>query len=242
MKKEMYIVTLLFVFNQWAGQTSIRPFDHILTFFIMPYPTQLIEKNKEGKPSTVSHQPLRKTNDGIFVSFMGYLAASNYLGQVTLPFILQQPSQACSSCYEFSLLITEKIVPIFMVGNTIHHWEIIPTTKNAFYSLERKQDPETQLYYWEIQEKPLPANNMIPLNTITIFAQPENIYVPKGITLTNSNPQLFLPPLYAKQELNRVEPSLITLKTRQFFDPVKSVTKKNNEPGKPETAYATGFI
>jgi hypothetical protein len=137
---------------------------------------------------------------------------------------------------DLTLIITERIEPVLMLGNTIHHWTLlsIPT---AIYSVARKQDTRTKLFYWDVKPANKPENNIIPLTSIVLFAKPKNIIVPTGITITNDSQQLILPTLYATKNINDIAPALSVLKVRQFFGPISVINKKEND-----TYYSTQII
>ncbi len=232
-KKCLFLVcAIAFTFNS-HGVTTI---DHIITFFIQPYLIDDIseQKTKESveklqqtisTPGKISYKIVKgQTPDyqtGILVTYSGYLVVSNMLGQITLPRLTQKPV--------LNILITEQIEPVMMIGNTVHHWELSKNTPAQMYSLERKEDAQTKLVYWEYQETALPTDNIIPLNTIVILTKPKNIVVPLGITLTDTSQQWILPTLFARKNINTLEPALSALKVRQFFGPINVVRKKASD-------------
>lgn len=235
MKKSIYGLSLLAatLFTLHAR----LPFTHVMTFFIIPAPF-LQEDDAEAftarvtQPgrvaSKIAHSVAKPSSQGIFATYGGYLVISDPNGQITFP-RMQQTTK-------FTLIITEKIEPIFMLGNTIHHWTLlnIPT---AIYSLEAKQDEATKLYYWDVKPAPRPQDTMIPLNSIVIFAKPKNIIVPTGITITPGSPHLFLPALYSVKNINDAMLGLTVLSFRQFFGPLMITNKKENN-----TYYSTQII
>lgn len=203
------------------------PFSHIITFFIEEIPidskdaikfTQTI--NTPGKiASKITQSYLQTDHPSIFATYGGYLTISDFNGQITFPRMQQKE--------ELTLIITENIKPVFMIGNTIHHWELLPIP-TQIYSVTRKQDPKTKLFYWDVEpEKSLP-NNIIPLTSIVLFAKPKNIIVPIGITVTTDSPQLVLPPIYAKKNINILSPTLNILNIREFFGALPISIKKIN--------------
>ncbi len=205
------------------------PVSSIITFFLVEAPFTSPEEDVTkfnqkiaipGKMANkIANALTSQPNKGIFATYGGYLVVSNFNGQITFPRMQQKT--------DFFLIVTEKIQPILMIGNTIHHWEFtkMPTT---IYSIERKQNSETKLFYWDVQEVSKPENNIIPLNSIIIFAKPKNIIVPTGITISNDNPQLILPPVYVVKNNNNTLPALETLQVRQFFGTIHLENKKEN--------------
>lgn len=158
---------------------------------------------------------------GIFSTYWGYVTFSDLYGQSVFPRKQQKGT--------FKLLITEKIIPIIMIGNTIHHWEINPIIATELYSIELKQDPKTKHFYWETASIPLPSNNRIQLDTIVIFAKPKDLYIYQGKSRTYETENFILPDIYAKKNLNRISPALWILNVRQFFGPLtKELIKKSD--------------
>ncbi len=203
----------------------------LITFFIRPYPfaqdpTTAQLQAMLAKPGKVSLTMLRshsdtKTTEGVFSSYWGYLTASNFNGQIMFP--RKQQSDT------INILITERITPIFMIGNTIHHWQLDLASPTELYSFSRMQDDKTKEYYWTISKQPLPENQRVQLDTIVIFAKPKDIYIPQGTIPADGNPNLILPPIYAKKTLNSLAPALWIIKMRQFFKPITLETKKITE-------------
>jgi hypothetical protein len=182
---------------------------HMVTFFFKNYPT--IEKNSFKKV------PLRKQNprSGIIVSYFGFMTTSDKSGEIMFPRRHQKP--------DFSLLVCDNPQPIFMLENTIHHWQVGKHAKHAFYTIKREQDPRTKLYFWDVKKAALPTDKHLPVNTLVVFAEPETVYVPEGITVANDKPQLFLPPLYAKPSHSAAKNTLAALEIRAFFDPISRI-------------------
>lgn len=204
------------------------PFSSIVTFFIHEAPFDAPEEvtkfnQKMATPgkitNTITNSLTSKRYRGIFATYGGYLVVSTFNGQISFPRMQQKP--------DFFLIITEKIEPILMIGNTIHHWEFSKMAADI-YSITLEQNTETGLYYWNVQPAKKPENNIIPLNSIVIFAKPKNIIVPIGITLSNDSPQLTLPPIYIVKNNINVVPALETLKVRQFFGTIHLENKKEN--------------
>lgn len=218
MNKHTKIIVLLLLIG--TKNLFVKGFSpHMVTFFFKNYPK--IEKNSfkkvplEGNPRA-----------GIVVSYFGFMTTSEKSGEVMFPRRHQKP--------EFSLLVCNNPQPIFMLENTIHHWQVREKTKYAFYSVKRQQDPNTKLFFWDVKKSNLPADKHLSVHTMVIFADPGNIYIPEGITVTNNNPQLFLPPVYAKPSNSAAKNALAALEIRAFFDPINRVynIKKPQEQSK----------
>lgn len=196
---------------------------HMITFFFKNYPT--IEKTGFKKVPLGNKNP----KSGIFVSYFGYMATSTKGGEIMFPRKHQDPS--------FSLLICNNPEPVFMLQNTIHHWQIAKKSKFSFYTIKRKNDAQTKSYFWEVKKTSPPKNKHLPINSIVVFADPDDLYVPEGITLTSKNPQLFLPPIYAKPSESAPRNALAALQIRTFFDPISRIY--NVEKGKTQTQTNT---
>lgn len=201
----------------------------VVTFFFRPYPQmdqKAVEKlaQKLQSPGQISKYMLKSLYfanryiEGICCSYLGYIAVSNAVGQILFP---QKQIRS-----PFKLLITTKIIPIMMIGATVHHWEMSTTDPVAFYSLDYKHDSETGLYFWDVKKEEPPANKIIPLETIIIFADPQWIYVPEGATVVQKQLITYLPDLYVKKGINRFSRALWLLTVRHFLGPVKFEDKK----------------
>lgn len=212
--------------------TQLLHADHIITFFIRPYPyamplnesTQFI--NKLHKPGKLAKNQLKKhtrfaPTAGIFCSYGGFMDISNRAGQVIFPRKHEEPS--------LNIVIANRIYPILMAANTIHHWEIMPNTPSAHYSIQQEQDPETNLWYWSVEKAEAPQNNIVPAKSILIFAKPKNFFVPEGITPTTNNANLVLPTVYSKKSMDIVSNALFALAIRQFFSSGKSDIKQSGK-------------
>jgi len=194
--------------------------DHVITFFIRPYPyaqpvnEQRAQIKKLRKPGKLAKYHLKKLSRqaptaGIFCSYAGFMDLSNRIGQVTFPRKHEEP--------ELSFVITNRISPMLMAGNTIHHWDIMPGSKATQYSVKRQEDEQTGLWYWNVKKTKIPKNRIIPVKSILIFAKPKNFFIPEGITPTTDSPNLVLPTIYSRKNINIMHNALFVLSFRQFF-------------------------
>ena len=92
-----------------------------------------------------------------------------------------------------------------------------------------QQDPKTKLYYWQVAKAPVSTKRIIPLHSIVLFAKPKNVYIPQGITLTTNNPQLILPTVYTKPQLDDVKNALLVMNMKLFFQPLHPMFKKGKQ-------------
>ena len=153
---------------------------------------------------------------GIPVIYYGYITYTQKDGIVMFP-------RMHENSY-FYVLLSTKINPVFMLRNTIHHLEIAKNSSHSFYKISKQYDDQTKTHFWNVEKQTFPADGHIPLETITIFMEPENFYLPEGISITNDNAQAILPVMYIKNDKNFVNNSLASLEINYLFktiDPLK---------------------
>jgi len=225
MKKKIALMYMLMPLSCLADQVVVL---NIRQYPDIPKPNQTLEEQSKklqqpGKIARKTIKALTRPNwySGICALYGGYFAVSDFYGHITFPRLEEEP--------EIDLLVTNTFEPVMMAGLTVHHWQLADPTKAAMYHFKKEQDPETKAYYWLSQSTPLPENNRIPLNTIIVAAKPKNIYVPEGITMSNDNPQLILPKIYAKKGINTVDNALFVLTYKHFFDAPAREYKKEDK-------------
>lgn len=180
-------------------------------------------RKKLSQPATAAKQHLKALNNrqlisGIFGTYAGYLNVSDYYGNMIFPRL-----QTSMLLY---VIITSKMTPIVMLGNTIDHWEFEEGTPAIMYQFEQKLDEESKLHYWDVQQVDLPKDNIIPsTKSIVIIAKPQDIYVPLGITPVASTTHLVLPDLYVKKTINKHSTALYLLNLSMFFGTLYEKTK-----------------
>jgi len=157
------------------------------------------------------------TTFGIFATYSGYLSMSDENGEIKFP------RKTINDVV--NVLVTTKIEPVLMFKNTVAYWQVQEDTDANLYKFERKKDPETQLFFWEVTEKKL-QKNKIPLHTVVIFSDPTKIIMPVGVTPTNYNTQLRLPNIYIFGNLNYIKNALFILTIKPFFRSVKKLFKE----------------
>jgi hypothetical protein len=183
-----------------------------ITFFVREYPTISIS----GPQKTVAFTP---DMESVFVAYAGYLTVSAHLtGMVQFPRKTIKP--------KFYILVTDRIDPILLAHNTVHHWELEPGVPVALYSVEKKYDTDSKTYYWLTKAENSPKNNLISLETIIIFAYPDHVVIPEGITITDPDtPNLILPDVYIKPGIDEEEWAVLNLKN--FLSPINLQYKKS---------------
>lgn len=229
MKKNTYLV--LVSIAQFLISLQLHA-DNVITFFIRPYPRanphekmqSMVHKfSRPGKIAKYHLKSLQRdaATPGLFCTYAGFLALSNGVGQVTLPLKQDEPKLA--------IMVANRIQPMLMAANTIHHWELMPDTPAAYYSLERKKDDESNIVYWDTRKAEVPEDGIIPTKSILIFAKPKNIFVPEGVKITDDGPNFVLPTVYARKATDIATNALRALMIRQFFDPVRAERKRDGK-------------
>ena len=230
---------ILFTILTWCLYTHIscETAQALISFFIRPYPhfpeyCQEVSK-KLQKPGNIAKTCLYGLLDynlvaGVASVYWGWLTISDDNGQISFP--REHPTTS------LKLLVTNRITPNIIGGNTLHHWELEQGTPAVMYTAEQKQDEETKLFYWDIQETTLPENRRISTDTIFILAKPHNVYIPTGLTVSKESPHLLLPDIYVKKGIKLVSNILYILNVKHFFGQLHTLYEK-----KP-SRYSTRLI
>lgn len=206
------------------------PADAVITFFLKPYPElpsqdecdQAAESLK--KPGKIAEYCVfgfydKKLVHGVFATYAGYLSVSNEIGQITFP-QLQTKNLV-------KILITHRLTPIIMMGNTVHHWEIDKEAPAQLYSFTKEYNKRTKSYFWNVKEEKLPDNLRIATDTLVILAKPKHLYVPEGITLiTQETANFTLPDIYVKKGINLHGHALYMLNLDYLYAPIHDLFKQ----------------
>lgn len=205
--------------------------DPIVNFFLYPYPYahDIHETFKHsGKMATHTVDGILGHNNaaGVFSTYAGYIDITNVNGQTFYPRTQQS--------MVLHLVVTQTIIPIVMFANTISHWELGKDVPAAFFKMEKKQDEQTKLFIWDVQQEDRPANNSIPLKPtqdafLIIVADPRALYVPVGVSVTDSSAHLLLPPIYVKKEIDIVKNSLYMITISHLFSPSRILYTKQEK-------------
>jgi hypothetical protein len=194
--------------------------DPVITFFVKPYPSyphkEYCQRIIEGlkRPGAIAQQCAYGIVDkhlisGLFATYAGYLNVTDANGQITFP------SKQTKDIVQ--ILVTPNITPIFMAGNTVHHWTIDEGSPTAMYQLERKEDPATHIHFWDAQQIDAPSNGIVDTRTIVIITNPQDIYIPLGITPYTDQTHLILPDMYIKKEAQPLSHALYMLNIKHLF-------------------------
>lgn len=157
--------------------------------------------------------------DGIQASYLGYITTSDKNGQITFPRIHQADTVL--------LLVTPQIEPEFMISPTlIHHWITKNKQPAAYYQIDRKKNKKLNTYYFDIKKIDPPKD--IEPNIIILYAHPNHIEIPLGISLNTYSTNFILPELQAKK-VDIAKNSLYTLSIKQYFEQI-NIESKNDMP------------
>lgn len=203
--------------------------DEIITFFFKPFPTNnanIAAKRASkisipGKLQKYTLKAMTKSHltAGIFCIYSGYITTSDLNGQVIFPRKHIEP--------KITIIVTRSITPIIMLENTVHHWEIANRNITKMYEVERKHDAATRAYFWDTKEVKIPADNIISEDSIVIIANPKHVYIAEGIIPTIKDPQLLLPNIYIKNNIEKLSNSLYIFNIKNFLAPTNNIFKKD---------------
>jgi len=224
-KRISLLVCSLYQITAFAQQIN-----HVITFFVQDLPLAAYsqeELDRLGMVNNVTKKIIKNqlkpiVNNNVFATYMGYLSITDELNQITFPRKTEQP--------ELFILITQQINQVMMVGNTIAYWQIAPNTPAKMLHAVREKYPNSNVYYWNITYATPPKKGIVPLQTIVIFANPEEVLLPTGTYLTMNSPHLILPDVYVKKGYDGLSNALFVLTIKQFFGPVtKSIFKQQKD-------------
>jgi len=215
---------LLFI-TIWCCVFRLFPSKFTVNMLIQDYPEAVIG----NKPMAINPLDIEKkliksyvyqpVSYGIYGLYNGYLSSTNEYGLLSFP--------RASGQEDFNLIVTEYVSPVLLKAHTIDYWQLDDPLNTAFYLIKRHKDPKTKIVYWKTQEANVPENLKSPLHTIIILAKPSDVYVPLGITPTNTLPDLVLPAIYAKRQLDRLSQAAFILNIKQFFAPLNRLLQQN---------------
>lgn len=217
MKKYYYIFIGFFLFI--CMQMGANP---TISFFFRPLSDLEKIVSKLKKPGHVVKAQVHGAMDhssvmGILVLYAGYMATSDFNGEIIMP--------RKHSSSSVNIVVMSELLPVMLFENTVDHWQFIPGVPAVMYSAEQKYD-DTTGYYWELKQIPIPADYKIPLSSIIIVAKPKNIVIPSGITPTHETANLVLPPIYVTKGINIVTNNIYMLTLRHLFKPVDVKNKR----------------
>jgi hypothetical protein len=208
---------------------SVSPY--VITFFIKPYPTLLKTSSSKNAPSEkvqqvianpgeinrtfIKQQATHHIYQGIYIVYSGFVTYSDSNGQIVLP--RKHPGET------ITMVVTQRIDPVIVRGNTVQYFVRDPDSPIAFYKIQRIKNPVTQEAAWHIEKQPVPTDNKIPFDAIVIIAQPEHIIIPEGTVETDSSQNLRAPNVYVTKNMSTALSTLSFLRVSRFFAPLRRV-------------------
>lgn len=213
--------------NLWAERhTQVTLFFKQYPEFVrktvwQPEPTSEWNAEEQHKQYIIKSLPRPNLVNGIFATYAGFLSTSNADGQIAFPIRHNAPM--------IYIIVTNRVTPINMNSMTIAYWEFEEKAPVAVYKMERKKDNKSGLFFWEVTQEAVPQDRRIPLTSILIFAKPESVYIPLGITVTDDAPNLHLPDIYVKPEINKLSDALYVLYLKHLFGQIKPALKRENK-------------
>lgn len=216
--------------------TTLHPLNNFISLTIQKYPTfkeklndeQVARYSKKLKQpgylykKIVKHQRIDTGVRGIMGIYLGFVSLTDYDGQMNFPRKQQKP--------EINLLITRAIKPVYMLApETVNNWMLDPHAPAQMYQFTLKEDKETDLYYIKAKKVDTPKDNMISLDTIILIADPKNVYIPEGATITHNSPNLLLPNVYIRKNFNFSYNALYTLSIKQYFEKINQEYKQEDQ-------------
>lgn len=182
----------------------------ILMFFLREFPDSGLNNNNKHHKKIPVYETIKSSGaSGVFATYAGDLDVSDQNGLIEFP--LKQINPA------FNILITDKITPILYARNTVHHWELEEGTPTAYYTIQRKYDADSRTHYWLTARAETPKNNIIPLDTIIMFGEPDDFFIPEGIVITDASTNWTLPDFYVKPTFDKAAHALYVLNIKNFL-------------------------
>lgn len=157
--------------------------------------------------------------EGIISAYGGYVATSDYNGELSFPRKHQKNN--------IVIVITPEIAPVVLFESTINAWKRLPHVPAAMYRCEQIYDAQKDGYYLKTEEIPLSEDMNIPLAAVIVIAEPKNVRMEIGTTPAIETGNFVVPTLYVKKGINTLENSSYMLAIRHLFKPTR--TEENRE-------------
>ncbi len=209
MKKQIFFIIVLSLITH-NNYLHAAP-SHILSLFFTWYPSLDNEKTRTEYP------------EGIPVTYYGNKTTSNRDGHASFPLYQSIPKLTKGKKLTFYLLVCSSIDPLFMLHATIERFVLPKGVSYRLYVIEKTYDKDTQKYVWTVQKARL-ADNTIPLKTIIIHTEAQEIEIPTGISITNESSHIILPPILVKPSMSEAKSNITFLQNNKFFGPINRPT------------------
>lgn len=235
---KIFLLLIVFLLYNAIFCENKQPNPHIITFFIKPM-DEISEKDleKENFENNIKNikqakelekqfmeliERLKAYNlqywqNGIYATYAGYSTYSDRNGQITFPRKAVKP--------KFNLLLTQSITPVLKKPNdpkskTILGFVLSGNKNFKYYLLERIENIEKKLYNWQINEQTILENKLIPYDTIVVFVNPRNFFIPIGQVNALEGENLMLPNIYFVNKLSKEANAFKFLNIRRYFAPI----------------------
>jgi hypothetical protein len=205
------------------SQQSIFAEPNIIAFFKYEKPQIDLEaealQHKIDKPGKIARWGLKQlltiplSTLGIIGAYAGYCTVTNSIGQLIFP--------RKHAKDEVTLVITQKIKPVIVRGQTVRNFIVTPGAASKWYTLTRESNEKTPTAFWTTKSLEPQESARIPADALIIFANPEDILIPQSPIATINGTTLLLPTLSVTKHY-RVEPNALQfLKISKYFSTVK---------------------
>lgn len=196
MKKILTTLTLLSIYPVQSAKTLLRPVgEHSITMFVKNLDSGKIDPNIK-----------------LNATYGGYTTTTNDRGQLLFP----RKTQAKN----FNVVVTPQIKPIFSVLNNVSHWQIPDQIEAKIYAIKMISDDSKQI--WQTTMKEVPVDHHIPLHSIIILANPDQIEMELGSSEVKTTEQLLLPAISAKTNALSLESAIALPDNEPFFKRLKT--------------------
>lgn len=230
MKRKLLCLTALLLLcpkNTIYGKESSpirRESPHVITAFMEPIPT-FDEQHEAERAYKLIDQPGKITrtifkeklkgnnsNRGAYALYSGFVDTFNENGQIIFPRKQQKD--------EIKLIVTRKIRPVILRGNTVEHFVRIKDQPIEYYSMKRSFDKDNDLYYWTTKKQNTPESKIIPASALIIFVKPHQVKIYEGKTIAMGGQNLLLPKIYPTKNITTDLNGISFLKINKYFKPV----------------------
>lgn len=153
---------------------------------------------------------------GIYGIYHGFSAISNTNGRISFPYFDEGD--------ELIVVVTYKVSPVVILGNTVDHVELSPDEPSAWYSLTRERVGNDA--YWDVRMIEPPTSGRIPHNALVIAAKPKQVYFKTARFRAPITAQMVLPPLYVSPRITLGLNALQVVKFNKFYRPTQQLLKR----------------
>lgn len=199
----------------------MRPFEELEqeTQYQTPQIKEALHKNQYAISNKIINNKFNPSGmpETLNLIYAGFTDTINHNGEARFPRLTQNET--------IDLIITRKLHPVVIHGNTVEFLLRDTNTEIAYYKLQRMRDEDLDLLYWDVTEQPIPESKKISPYALIIFADPKNIYVRTGKFAAMEGANLLLPTIYTKAGLEKEYDSLKFLRINHFFSPIHNIIK-----------------